>query len=268
MDDSPYIYWDTGPVITEIGPFTLRWYGLLFAGAFLIGFVIVRQMFREEKIPEQNLDPLLFYMIIGTIVGARLGHCLFYDPGYYLSHPIEIFKIWRGGLASHGGVIGIFIGLYLYARKRPDQSYFWLLDRIAVPAALGASLIRLGNLFNSEIFGVPTEVPWAFIFARVDTLPRHPAQLYESVGYGLIFIVLLLVYRKYRARTPRGLLLGLLLVLVFTHRFLVEFVKVHQAAFGGDWPLSVGQILSIPLIFIGIGLLVNVRRVGRQKPVR
>jgi len=262
MNDTPYFFWDVSPVITTLGPFTLRWYGLLFASGFLIGFFIVRRMFREEHIPEHNLDPLLFYMIVGTIIGARLGHCLFYEAGYYLSHPVEILKIWRGGLASHGGVLGIVVALYLYVRKRPDFSYLWLLDRMTVPAALGACFIRLGNLFNSEIIGIQSEVPWAFIFVRVDMVPRHPAQLYESIGYGLIFLVLMLVYRRYRVDTPRGLLLGLLLVLVFAHRFLVEFVKVRHVTLLDGFPLSMGQMLSIPFILTGVLLLVRVRKQG------
>lgn len=256
------IHWDVSPEILRLGPFVLRWYGVCFALAFLVGYGIMQRVFRNEQKPDRDLDTLLLYLLAGTVIGARLGHCLFYEPAYYLRHPLEILMFWRGGLASHGGAIGIFLALYLYSRRRPDQPYLWLLDRVAVPTALGGSFIRLGNLFNSEILGTPADVPWAFVFTRIDDLPRHPAQLYESVAYLLIFGVLLAVYRKRGSQTPQGLLLGLLLVLVFGARFVIEFVKVRQAAFGEALPLSVGQLLSIPVILLGVFLLVHVRSRG------
>jgi prolipoprotein diacylglyceryl transferase len=250
-----YIYWNASPILIRIGPLAIRWYGLLFALLFWIGFAIVQWQFRVEGKDEQSLNSLLTHLVIGTIVGARLGHCLFYEPGYYLRHPLEILMIWEGGLASHGGAIGVLIALYLYTRKHPDQPFLWLLDRIAVPTALGGCLIRLGNLFNSEILGTPTQVPWAFIFVREDQVPRHPAQLYESIAYALIFVVLLLSYRRYRAQTPRGLLLGSFLLLVFTARFFIEFVKQRQAAYEQNLRWSVGQWLSLPFIVAGALLL-------------
>jgi prolipoprotein diacylglyceryl transferase len=257
------IHWAARPEIFELGPIRVRWYGLLFAVGFLIGFKIVHWMYTVEKKPVRDLDRTLIYMILGTIIGARLGHCFFYEPAYYLAHPGEIVKFWKGGLASHGGAIGIFVALFLYTRRRPDQPFLWLLDRVAVPTALGGFFIRLGNLFNSEIIGVgPTSVPWAFVFERVDDVPRHPAQLYESISYGVIFVILFTVYRKHRAATPRGLLLGLFFTLVFTARFLVEFVKMRQAAYSEGLPLSVGQMLSLPLVVIGIVLLVRAARSG------
>ena len=251
------IHWDVSPEILRLGPFALRWYGLCFALAFLLGYFIVQWIYQRELKPERDLDRLLFTMLGGTLVGARLGHCLFYEPTYYLSHPLEILMFWQGGLASHGGLVGIVLALYLYSRTRPDQRYGWLVDRIVMPSALGGFFIRLGNLFNSEILGTPTDVPWAFVFARVDAVPRHPAQLYESIAYALIFAVLLSVYRKRGARTPRGLLTGLFLALVFGVRFLIEFVKVRQAAFGEALPLSMGQLLSVPLILIGMALIMR-----------
>ena len=251
------IHWDVSPEILRLGPFALRWYGVCFALAFLLGFFIVQWIYRRELKPERDLDRLLFYMLGGAVVGARLGHCLFYEPAYYLDHPLEILMFWQGGLASHGGLVGIVLALYLYSRSRPEQPYGWLLDRIVIPSALGGFFIRLGNLFNSEILGTPTEVPWAFVFARVDAVPRHPAQLYEAVTYALIFAVLLIGYRKREAQTPRGLLTGLFLALVFGVRFLIEFVKERQAAFGEALPLSMGQLLSIPLILVGIALIVR-----------
>jgi prolipoprotein diacylglyceryl transferase len=206
------------------------------------------------------VDNLLLVMMVSTIVGARLGHFLFYDPAFYLSHPFEILKVWKGGLASHGGLLGILIGLWIYSRKRPSQPYLWLLDRIAVPTALAGSFIRIGNFFNSEIIGEPTSLPWAIVFDRVDPFPRHPAQLYESVCYLVIFGILWRVYWRRRQETPRGLLLGLFLVLVFSARFLIEFVKVHQAAYGMGFPLSVGQLLSIPAVVAGVLLLIRAAR--------
>ncbi len=250
-----YIYWNAQPDLLHVGPLTVRWYGVLFALLFWIGFLIVRWQFLTEGKDETTLNSLLTHLVVGTIVGARLGHCLFYEPGYYLHHPLDILKIWEGGLASHGGAIGVLIALYCYCRQHPDQPYLWLLDRIAVPTALAGCMIRLGNLFNSEILGLPTSVPWAFVFAREDLVPRHPAQLYESIAYAIIFVILLAVYRRFRRETPRGLLLGLFLVTVFTARFFIEFVKQRQTAYGANLPLSVGQLLSLPFILCGAALL-------------
>ncbi len=253
-------HWDVSPEIFQLGPLSIRWYGLLFATAFFLCFLYMRYVFEREKKSVADLDSLLVYMMISTIIGARLGHCLFYDPGYYLSNPVEIIKVWRGGLASHGGAIGILTGLYLYSKKHKSQPYLWLLDRVVVPISLAGCLIRLGNLFNSEILGVPTDKPWAVVFARIDDLPRHPAQLYESASYLLIFVLLNFTYRKFGKSTPRGLLLGLFLVLIFTARFLIEFVKVRQAAFGEALPFSMGQLLSIPAVIAGLVLLFRAKK--------
>lgn len=255
MPDSSFIYWDMDPVLFTLGPLSIRWYGLLFMSGFLVGFFIMRSMFRREGKPESDLDPLLLYMMLGTVIGSRLGHVLFYDPVYYLTNPADIPAVWKGGLASHGGAIGILIALYYYARSRRDQPYLWIVDRIVVPTALAGFFIRLANLFNSEIIGVPTDKAWAFIFARVDQQPRHPAQLYESLSYLAIFFVLMWAYRKMGDKTPHGLLLGLFLILIFTARFFIEFVKERQAAFGDTMPLSMGQLLSIPAVLAG-GVLV------------
>ncbi len=194
-------------------------------------------------------------MVVGTIIGARLVHCLFYDPHYYLSHPVEILEVWKGGLASHGGAAGIFIALWLYCRRHPDQPYLWLLDRITVATALGAAFIRVGNFFNSEILGTPSSLPWAVVFAREDAIPRHPAQLYEAAAYLLIFVGLLLIYHRLQARTPHGLLLGLFLAAGFIARFLIEFVKQRQAAYEQHFAISVGQWLSIPFVLVGMALV-------------
>lgn len=260
--ENALVYWDVSPELFTLGPLTVRWYGLLFAASFFVGYHIFRWIFQLEDKPEEDLDRLLLFMMGGTILGARLGHCLFYDPVYYLSNPLELFKIWQGGLASHGAVIGIFTALYLYARQRPQQPYLWVLDRMVISIALGGFFIRLGNLFNSEILGVPTDKPWAFVFARYDSLPRHPTQLYESLAYGSIFVVLFLLYRKLKGRTPHGLILGLFLSSVFGFRFLVEFTKIRQAAFAEDWTLSMGQLLSVPLVVLGLVFLLRSWQVG------
>ena len=254
--------WNIDPEFFSIGPVSIRYYGILFALAFFVGYFIIRQAYQREGKPEADLETLLTYTMVGSIAGARLGHCLFYDPVYYLSNPLLILKVWEGGLASHGGAIGIFAALYLYTRRRPDQPYVWLLDRMVITVALGGLFIRFGNFFNSEILGIPTDIPWAIVFERVDTLPRHPAQLYESLAYGIIFIGLFGLYRKLGARTPSGFLLGLFLVSAFSFRLCIEFVKEHQAAYGVDLFLSVGQFLSIPLIILGLYFLFTALKTG------
>jgi prolipoprotein diacylglyceryl transferase len=206
-------------------------------------------------------------VLAGTLIGARLGHCLIYEPAYYFNHPTEFIKIWHGGLASHGGALGILVALGLYCRRHRDLGYLWILDRLTVPAALGGAFIRLGNFFNSEIIGRPTDLPWGVVFTRVDGLARHPVQLYESAAYAAVFLVLLTVYLK--ARKPReGLLIGLFLTAVFSARFLLEFAKERQAPYGESLVLSVGQMLSLPMVALGLALIVwSVRRPVRPVTV-
>ena len=246
-----FITWNVSPEIFQIGPFSVRWYGLLFAMAFIVSYQIVLWMYKREHKPEADVEQLTVYMILGTVIGARLGHCLFYNPEYYLSNPLEILMIWKGGLASHGATIGILTAVYLYSRKE-KENYIAMLDKLAVVGAISSCFIRLGNLFNSEIIGKPADVAWAFIFTRVDSLPRHPAQLYESIAYLIIFFILLFVYKNKSQKYGRGLLLGLLLVLVFGFRFFVEFLKEDQSAFEKGMILNMGQILSIPFVIAGI----------------
>ncbi len=256
------IYWDYSPDLVNLGPITIRWYGMIFALGFFLGYLIMLRIFRREDKPENDLGTLLLYIMGGTLIGARLGHCFFYEPAYYLSRPGEIIQIWHGGLASHGGAIGIVIAIYLYSRKRTGQSFLWLLDRIVIPVALAGALIRVGNLFNSEIIGTPSRVPWAFVFPRAiggDLLLRHPTMLYEAASYFLIFILLLLIYKKQGKKSPPGELLGLFLITVFTSRFFIEFVKMRQAAYHLSIPLNTGQLLSIPAIIAGIILLIRSR---------
>lgn len=256
----PMLVWNADPVLLSLGPVMIRWYGLLFASGFLIGFFICRSIFVREGKDLADLDRLLITMIVSTLVGARLGHCFFYHPDYYLSAPWKLLEIWKGGLASHGAAIGIAIGLWLYKRKTPGQSYLWILDRMAICVALGGSFIRIGNFFNSEIIGTPANVPWAVVFARFDDMPRHPAQLYESASYFTIFILLATLYRRRGPAIAPGLLSGLFLTLVFTARFLIEFVKRRQADYAMDFPLRVGQMLSIIPVLIGIALIAHALR--------
>lgn len=246
------IVWSVEPEIIKIGSFALRWYGVLFATAFYAGFIIMTKIFKEEKVPLAELDSLVMYMVAGTVLGARLGHCFFYDFDYYMAHPIEIVKIWEGGLASHGAAIGILISMYIYTKKISTKSFLWTADRIVITVALAAFFIRMGNLMNSEIIGHATNLPWAFVFTRIDELPRHPTQLYEGFAYLFIFALLIRIYIKEKANLSDGKLFGLFLVCLFSVRFLVEFLKENQSEFENGMPLNMGQILSLPLIIVGV----------------
>ncbi len=217
------------------------------------------KIFKEEGKKEDDLNDLLWYMIIGTVAGARLGHCLFYNPSYYLSNPMEILMIWHGGLASHGAAIGILLSLYLYSKKKADQSFLWILDRVVITVALAGFFIRTGNLFNSEIIGKPTDVPWSFVFERIDNIPRHPTQIYEATAYLLIFLYLITLYNKYGEKIKEGFLFGLFLITVFGFRFFVEFFKEVQEGWERDLALDMGQILSIPLVIAGILILYKLK---------
>ena len=251
------ITWNVSPEIVQIGPIPIRWYSLGWLLAFSVGFYLVRWMYRREGKPETDLETVLLYMILGAIIGARLGHCLFYRPDYYLSHPLEIVAFWKGfrGLASHGGAIGILVSLFIFSRRHPDQPYLWLVDRVVGPTALGGFFIRMGNLMNSEILGLPSDAPWAMIFVRVDSIPRHPAQVYEALSYLLIFFLLWFLYRWKGLKLPSGFLLGTFLATVFGARFFIEFVKERHSPFEMGLPLSMGQILSIPTVAVGVGLM-------------
>lgn len=247
--------WNVDPVIASVGPFALRWFSLFFALGFIVGYFIVKTIFQNEHRDVTLLDSLLAYLIIATLVGARLGQVLFYEPGEYLSHPVEIVKIWKGGLASHGGFAGVLVALMLFCRRHRDVPFLWLADRLTVPIMLAAGFIRIGNFFNSEIIGRPASVPWAVVFTAVDAVPRHPTQIYESLGYMATSLTLYLWYRA-SARQPRaGRLLGMAMILGFGWRFLIELLKEHQEPFEAMLPLNMGQLLSIPFIIIGLFLL-------------
>ena len=249
-----YLTWNIDPNLIAIEGIQVRWYGIMFATAFIFGYQIMKWIYLREERNIQNIDRLLFYLIGGTIIGARLGHCLLYDPSYYLSNPVKIVAVWEGGLASHGGGVGVLIGLYLYKRKT-QESYLWLLDRVAIPTALAAFFIRIGNLFNSEILGVPASVPWAVIFERIDSVPRHPTQVYEALLYVLIFFLLMFIYKRGERKLNDGVIFGVFLVFVFTSRFFIEFVKAKQEAYSSEFWMSTGQILSIPFVAAGVVLI-------------
>lgn len=249
------IYWDVSPDIFTIGPITIRWYGLLFAASFIVGYQLMMVIFRKEGRAEKDLNDLVWYMVIGTVAGARVGHCLFYSPQYYLSHPLEILMVWKGGLASHGSAVGIIAALYLYIKSRKGYTFLWVMDRVVITVALAGFFIRMGNLFNSEIFGKPTDVPWAFVFSVIDGEPRHPTQIYEAVAYLFIFILLLRMYLNSNGAIKEGKLFGIFLILVFGFRFFVEFLKENQSQFEAGMTLNMGQLLSIPFIILGIYVL-------------
>ncbi len=249
------ITWSVSPEIFSLGPIHVRWYGLLFAMSFIVGYQIFTWIFKIEKRSENDLNDLVWYMILGTVIGARLGHCLFYNPDYYLSHPLEILMVWKGGLASHGAAIGILTAIYLFVKKRPKFTYLWVMDRIVITVALAAFFIRMGNLFNSEIVGKPTDLPWGFVFTSIDNVPRHPAQLYEAIAYLIIFFILFFQYKKQKENIRDGFLFGEFLIGIFGFRFFVEFIKENQSLFENSMSLNMGQILSIPLVVLGIYLL-------------
>lgn len=262
------IPWDVDPEIFRIGSVAVRWYGLLFASSFLFGYFIMNRIFKNENLSDAMLDRLTIYMALGTIIGARLGHCFFYEPSYYLRNPAEILAIWKGGLASHGAGIGILIAMWLFVRKE-KKDFLWILDRIAIVVALAGFFIRMGNLMNSEIYGVETTLPWGFVFLRNNEVaPKHPTQIYEGLAYLLIFILLFRIYWSKKGEHIQGTLISLFLILVFTARFLIEFVKEDQVAFEAGMELNMGQILSIPFILLGIAGLVWSIRVKKRAVIK
>lgn len=257
-----FVTWMADPAIFTIGAREIRWYGLAFAIGFAIGYWIVEQMWKKEQLPPAWIDSLLIYTMLGTVIGARLGHCLFYAPDYYLANPVEILKIWEGGLASHGGTLGIIIAVYYYSKRVSHKSMLWTFDKLVVPTGLVAAMIRLGNLMNHEIYGHPTELPWGFRFIEnlhqwkagaepVFSLPSHPTQLYEATCYLITFVVCLWLYFRKEAWKQEGLIFGIFMILVFGSRFFVEFVKNDQEAFEASMLLNMGQLLSIPFVLLG-----------------
>lgn len=238
-------------------------YGLLFVSGLILGYLVMKRMFKREGIPEDQLEKLLIYVVFATIIGARLGHVFFYDWPSYREHPIDIFKVWEGGLASHGAAVAIIIALVFYSKKVSHRPIMWILDRVVIPVAIGATFIRLGNLVNHEIIGKPSDLPWAFIFNHAgmeyeingQQVPRHPAQLYESIYYFFTFLFLLFLYWKTNARLRQGVLFGTFMVVLWFGRFMIEFVKEGQTERDHFGVLNTGQLLSIPLIIAGIVIL-------------
>lgn len=260
------ITWNVDPTLLHLGAVEVRWYGLLFAlGLILLGPMIAEKMWKREGLPEAWLNSLFIYVVVGTVIGARLGHVLFYDPAYYLANPSKIIAVWEGGLASHGGALGVIIAVWIYSCRVAGRSILWTLDRIAVPTGLVAMFIRLGNLMNSEIFGRPTDLPWGFRFLRSAeyhqlvpdlSIGCHPTQLYEALAYLLTFLLTMWLYwRRDMARRYQGLIFGVLLLCIFGSRILIESVKNVQEAWEVDliasYGLNMGQILSIPFVVVG-----------------
>lgn len=270
-----YITWTVDPELFSIGPLTVRWYGLLWAVGIWLALIIVQRIFKHEKHPEAWVDKLFIYTVLGTIVGARLGHCFFYEwkelaepvtflgisfkyGNHYLTHPWELLYIWRGGLASHGGAIGILIAMYFYNKNVSKKGFIWIFDRLVIGVALAGASIRLGNLMNSEIYGTATTLPWGFIFVRDgQTEPMHPTQIYEMIYCLVTFAVTYWLYYKKEAYKKTGLIFGVFLLGIFGTRFLLEFIKLNQEAFESGMILNMGQILSVPFIIWGIWLIMN-----------
>ena len=286
-----YITWNVDPVLIHLGSLEIRWYGLLWALGFFVGYFVMRRMYRREKMTDDSMDKLLIYMLVFTVIGARIGHCLFYEPEFYLSHPLKMLAVWEGGLASHGGAIGILIGLWIYVRnynkspKKKDEkqriTYIWILDRIVVAVCLVGALIRVGNVMNHEIYGTPTSLPWGFVFLRgaeqfcgtfdnytacnawdapcppSEWLPCHPTGLYEAffclVAMG---ILLWMYYKRDLGNRQPGLMFGTFLIIIFGSRILIEFLKNVQVDFERDMVFDMGQWLSIPFVLVGIGMIV------------
>ena len=262
-----YIHWNVDPEIFKIIGISLQYYGILFAGGLIAAFYLIKQIFIENKIPLQNLEQLTWHCFLGIFIGARLGHCLFYQPEYYLANPLEmIFPIAQNpeggyefsgyrGLASHGGAIGLTIALICYALKT-KQNLFKTLDIIAIVTPISACCIRLANLMNSEVIGKPADIPWAFVFERVDNIPRHPAQLYEATAYLLLFFINRYLYRRTNLLQNRGFFFGLTITFIFGFRFFIEFIKEREIEFEKLMRLDMGQVLSIPFVIIGVGFIV------------
>ncbi|MCL2596068.1 MAG: prolipoprotein diacylglyceryl transferase [Paludibacter sp.] len=263
------ITWDVNPEIFRLGFLHVRWYGLLWALAILSAYWVVTTIFKYEKRPEVWSDKLFLYGAISLIIGARLGHCLLYggdnDFWFYYKHPFEIIKIWEGGLASHGGAIGLLLGMWLYNKYVVKKSYLYVLDRLVIGVAIGGMFIRFGNLMNSEIFGGATTMPWGFEFLRSAEwqqigLPCHPTQIYEMTYCIITFIICMLMYWKWKSYRRQGLIFGVFLIGIFLTRFLLEFLKLNQEDFENNMIINMGQILSLPLIIWSICLIINALR--------
>lgn len=257
-----FIHWNPDVVAFHLGPFAVRWYSLCWCIGLLSVYVLMHRMFREQKLKEEQFDPMFLYCFAGILIGARLGHCLFYEPEYFLAHPLEMFLpvkfaadgSWRftgyEGLASHGGTIGLIAALWFFARK-VGLTYLHVLDNVSIVTPITAMFIRLGNLMNSEIIGRPSDVPWAFVFERVDTVPRHPGQLYEAICYAFFFLIHWYCYRRWPEKVGTGFFFGLCIFLIFLSRIFIEYTKENQVAFEDGMLFNMGQLLSVPFVLLG-----------------
>ena len=258
-----FVHWNMNPEIFRIGGFAVRWYGVLFVSGFILGYWMFTKFCQKERVDTKMLDPLLFTLLIGTLVGSRLGHCIFYQPEYYFGSWkgfLEIFQIWKGGLASHGGAMMLVLCMIWFAHKYGSKyhvDFMWLVDHLAIAVAFAGAFIRLGNLCNSEIYGDVTSLPWGFIFERRgETEPKHPTQIYESLSYFILGLILVWIYVKRLNKTYRGTFIGIFFIVCFGMRFLIEFIKEPQVEFEESMTLDMGQWLSMPFVILGIASLV------------
>jgi prolipoprotein diacylglyceryl transferase len=282
-----YILWDPDLIAFKLGPIPLlgtiavRWYGLLWVIGLTLAYLVVKRLYKEQKIKDEYFDPLFIYCFLGILIGARLGHCIFYEPDYFLTSGKGLIEMilpirmgddgsWLGqtfgfhiigyaGLASHGGTLGLMIALWMYVRKT-KLGIWTVLDNIAIATGTTACFIRLGNLMNSEIIGKVTDVPWAFIFERVDAVPRHPGQLYEAIAYAILFVIMWQLHKKMPEKIGTGWYFGFCLTYIFTFRFFIEYTKEIQEAFEASLPIDMGQILSIPFIILGAYCMIRAKK--------
>lgn len=264
-----YITWSVSPDIFKLPwvDWPVRWYGLMWALGLIISQQVMYYIFKKENRPAEHIDTLTLYIVVATLLGARLGHFLFYDPGVFISDPLSIILPPYAGLASHGGAIGILIGLWLYCRKL-NYNYLWMVDRLVIVVCITGACIRLGNLLNSEILGKATDVPWAFIFTKIDNVPRHPAQLYEAIYCVLLFALLFYIWKNKRTVVSNGFIFSIFLIVLWSLRFVDEFFKISQESFEDDMMLNMGQILSIPFVLAGIILMIKTYKPGNNNPFR
>ena len=276
-----YIIWQPNLEAFHLGPITVRWYGLLWVIGLTLAYLVVKRLYKEQKIKDEYFDPLFIYCFFGILIGARLGHCIFYEPDYFLTSGKGLIEMilpirlgddgsWLGqtfgfhiigyaGLASHGGTLGLMIALWMYVRKT-KLGIWTVLDNIAIATGTTACFIRLGNLMNSEIIGKITDVPWAFIFERVDAVPRHPGQLYEAIAYAILFVIMWQLHKKMPEKIGTGWYFGFCLTYIFTFRFFIEYTKEIQEAFEASLPIDMGQILSIPFIILGAYCMIRAKK--------
>jgi len=276
-----YILWNPDLVAFHIGPFAVRWYGLMWIIGLTLAYLVVQRLYKEQKIKDELFDPLFLYCFVGILAGARLGHCIFYQPdvfltswrgiiemllpihfgndGSWLGETFGFYVIGYAGLASHGGTLGLMIALWVYV-KHTKLSIWSVLDNIAIATGTTACFIRLGNLMNSEIIGKITDVPWAFIFEKVDSMPRHPGQLYEAIAYALLFCILWVLHKRMPEKIGTGWYFGFCLTYIFTFRFFIEYTKEVQEAFEASLPIDMGQILSIPFVILGVYCMIRAKK--------